>query len=164
MENFKLIVPWIPKNVQNKYIRQVFKNLQLGHLGEISIKNYRNKKTCIVNIINLSQNGYDNLFLKLRDPNNKVEIDTLYGKWVVKQFTARFKETIVVTNEEGFVNNEEGFVTNEEGFVNNEEGFVNNEEGFVNNEETDNYYGVSENSYYDALQFYPLYFDNGGIW
>ena len=129
MENFKIIVLCIPKYTQNKYIRQVFKNLQLGHLGEISIKKYRNKKTCIVNIINLSQNGYDNLFLKLRDPNNKVEIDTLYGKWIVKQFIARFKETIVVTNEEA-----------------------------------DNYYGVTEPIKYEATQFYPLYFDNGGIW
>lgn len=129
MENFKIIVLCIPNYTQNKYIRQVFKNLQLGHLGEISIKKYRNKKTCIVNIINLSQNGYDNLFLKLRDPNNKVEIDTLYGKWIVKQFIARFKETIVVTNEE-----------------------------------TDNYYGVTDPIKYEASQFYPLYFDNGGIW
>jgi hypothetical protein len=125
MENFKIIVLCIPKNTQHNYIRRVFKNLNLGHLGDISIKNYKNKKTCIVNIINLSQNGYDNLFLKLKDPNNTVEIDTLYGKWLVKQFIYRFKETIVVT---------------------------------------ENYYSETEPIKYDASQFYPLYFDNNGIW
>ena len=139
MENFKIIVLCIPKNTQHKYIRRVFKNLNLGHLGDISIKNYKNKKTCIVNIINLSQNGYDNLFLKLKDPNNTVEIETLYGNWLVKQFIDRFKETIVVTE--------------------NYCGVTENYYG-----ETENYYGETEPIKYENSQFYPLYFDNNGIW
>ena len=89
MSSIKLIASYIPKTVPRDYIYEAFANLDLGVLGEISIKEYKKKWSCMIEIKEPYKKKLDEFIKHLELEESKVAIKTKYGEWKLEKFVPR---------------------------------------------------------------------------
>ena len=89
MSSIKLIAPYIPKTVPRDYIHEAFTNLGLGVIGEISIKEYKKKWSCMIEIKEPYKKKLDEFIKHLELEESKVAIKTKYGEWKLEKFVPR---------------------------------------------------------------------------
>ena len=89
MNSIKLIAAYIPKNVPRDYIHEAFVNLDLGVIGEISIKEYKKKWSCMIEIKEPYKKQLDEFIKHLELEESKVAIKTKYGVWKLEKFVPR---------------------------------------------------------------------------
>lgn len=89
MSSIKLIASYIPKNVPRDYIHKAFTNLDLGVIGEISIKEYKKKWSCMIEIKEPYKKQLEEFIKHLELEESKVAIKTKYGEWKLEKFVPR---------------------------------------------------------------------------